>query len=126
MALLPREMVLSTSQYQVPMDGEVVLLVVSEIQDGVHVFRLVGVGDTGGESLILPLQAVGVVVGAMTLLGETVTSTELVNRTDALLPREGSLHRTVVVARVEGVADVHRLIPGHEARQDEGVRVTTD
>lgn len=108
------------------MDGEVVLLVVSEIQDGDHVFQLVGVGDTGGESPILPLQAAGVVVDATTLLGETVTLTELVNRTDALLHRGGSLHPTVVVARGEEEADVHRLIQGPEARQDEGVRVTTD
>lgn len=119
-------MALSTSQYQVPMDGEVVLLVVSEIQDGVHVFRLVGVGDTGGESPILPLQAVGVVAVATTLPGEIVTLTELVNRTDALLPQEGNLHPTAVVARAEEVADVHRLIPGHEALQDEGVHVMTD
>lgn len=102
------------------------LLVASEIQDGVRVFRLVGVGDTGGESPILPLQVVAAVVDATTLLGEIVTLTELVNRTDALLPREGNLHPTVVVAWVEEVADVHRLIPGHEARQDEGVRVMTD
>lgn len=108
------------------MDGEVVLLAVSEIQDGVRVLRLVGVEDTGGESLILPLQAVGVVVVVATLLGEIVTLTELVNRIDALRPRGGNLHPTVVVVQGEEVADVHRPIPGREARQDEGVRVMTD
>lgn len=127
LVLLPQEMSPPINhQCQMPMVGEAVLLAVSLIQDGARVLRLVGVGVTGGESPILLPRAVVVAVLAVILLEEIVTLTEFVNRTDALLSREGSLHPTVVVAQGDGVADVHRLIPGREAHQDGGVRVMTD